>query len=61
MDDAYPDARRVWNGAINRYPAVVARCTGPWDVAAAVEFARENDMPVAVSGGGHTPIEPHQG
>ncbi|WP_232701410.1 FAD-binding oxidoreductase [Halobacterium wangiae] len=52
-DDDYPDARRVWNGAINRYPRVVARCTGPADVAHAVSFAADADLPVAVRGGGH--------
>ena len=52
-DEAYDDARRVWNGSINRWPAMVAECTGVADVRAAVAFARENDVPVVVRGGGH--------
>jgi FAD/FMN-containing dehydrogenase len=50
---SYDDARRIWNGAIDRYPALVARCTGVADVLAAVRFARERELVVAVRGGGH--------
>ena len=49
----YETARRVWNGAIDRRPACVARCTGVADVVAAVRFARERDLEIAVRGGGH--------
>jgi hypothetical protein len=52
-DPAYDSARRVWNGAIDRRPALIARCTGVADVRAAVRFARERDLLVAVRGGGH--------
>ncbi|HLZ31452.1 MAG TPA: FAD-binding oxidoreductase [Chloroflexota bacterium] len=52
-DDAYGDARRVWNGMIDRYPAVIARCTNARDVALAIGFAREHVAPLAVRGGGH--------
>jgi len=52
-DDGYEEARTVWNGMIDRYPAAVARCTGAADVTAAVEFAREREPPLAVKGGGH--------
>jgi FAD/FMN-containing dehydrogenase len=50
---AYDEARRIWNGAIDRHPACIARCTGVADVAAAVRFARESDLLVAVRSGGH--------
>ena len=49
----YDTARRIWNGAIDRHPACVARCTGVADVVAAVRFAREHDLEIAVRGGGH--------
>lgn len=52
-DAAYDDARRVWNGMIDRRPAAIARCTGVADVIAAVTFAREQDLPIAIRGGGH--------
>jgi hypothetical protein len=52
-DDAYEDARKIWNGDIQRRPAMIASCTGPADVLAAVRFARERALPVAVRGGGH--------
>ncbi|HEX2468935.1 MAG TPA: FAD-binding oxidoreductase, partial [Solirubrobacterales bacterium] len=49
----YDTARRIWNGAIDRRPACIARCTGVADVAAAVRFARDRDLEIAVRGGGH--------
>ena len=52
-DEAYDAARAIWNGAIDRRPACVARCTGVADVVAAVRFARECDLLVAVRSGGH--------
>ena len=52
-DPAYDEARRVWNGMIDKYPALIARCTGTADVVAAVQFARANGLLVAVRGGGH--------
>ena len=52
-DPPYEAARRVWNGAIDRRPVLVARCTGVADVCAAVRFARERQLLVAVRGGGH--------
>ena len=52
-DDGYDSARSVWNGAIDRKPAVIARCAGTADVIAAVRFARSQDLVIAVRGGGH--------
>jgi FAD/FMN-containing dehydrogenase len=49
----YDAARRIWNGAIDRHPTCIARCTGVADVVAAVRFAREHDLEIAVRGGGH--------
>jgi FAD/FMN-containing dehydrogenase len=54
-DDGYSEAIRVWNGAHDgRRPALVVQCTGAADVTAAVGFARSNDLPIAVRGGGHS-------
>jgi FAD/FMN-containing dehydrogenase len=52
-DERYDAARAIWNGAIDRRPACIARCTGVADVVAAVRFAREHDLLVAVRSGGH--------
>jgi FAD/FMN-containing dehydrogenase len=49
----YDSARKVWNGAIDRRPACIARCRGVADVVDAVRFAREHDLEIAVRGGGH--------
>lgn len=50
----YDDARRVWNGMIDRRPALVVRPSGVDDVVAAVRFGRENDLVIAIRGGGHS-------
>jgi FAD/FMN-containing dehydrogenase len=51
--DGYDELRKVFNGMIDRCPAVIARCSSTSDVAAAVNFARDNGLPVSVYGGGH--------
>jgi FAD/FMN-containing dehydrogenase len=53
-DHAYHELRRVWNGAIDRFPALIARCDGVPDVIAALRFARRSGLPIAVRGGGHS-------
>ncbi len=49
----YDAARGIWNGAIDRRPACIARCSGVADVVEAVRFARGHDLEVAIRGGGH--------
>ena len=49
----YDDARALWNGTVDRRPRLIARCDGSADVAAAVRFARDRDLEIAVRGGGH--------
>jgi FAD/FMN-containing dehydrogenase len=53
-DGGYDQARRIWNGAIDRRPAAIARCAGAADVMRAVQFAATHDLLVAVRGGGHS-------
>jgi hypothetical protein len=52
-DEGYEQARRIWNGAIDRRPALIARCTGVDDVVEALRLARERELVVSVRGGGH--------
>jgi FAD/FMN-containing dehydrogenase len=52
-DSGYDDARKIWNGAIDRRPGLIARCKSVAGVRAAVRFAREHELLVAVRGGGH--------
>ena len=53
-DADYQSARRLWNGSIDRFPALIALCAGVADVIDAVKFARETGITVAVRGGGHS-------
>ncbi|WP_332899290.1 FAD-binding oxidoreductase [Haladaptatus sp. CMSO5] len=52
-DPAYDETRALWNGVIDKRPAIIAQCTGTADVVEAVALAREHDLSVAVRGGGH--------
>ena len=54
QDPGYDDARRVWNGSIDRFPALIARCAGVAAIIAAVTFAKDNGLLLAVRGGGHS-------
>ncbi|MCU4751372.1 FAD-binding oxidoreductase [Halobacteria archaeon AArc-curdl1] len=51
--EGYDEAREVWNAMIEKHPAVITRCAGTADVIAAVNFARENGLPIGVKGNGH--------
>ena len=52
-DDGYDEARKVWNGMIDKRPALIFRCIGVADVISAVRFARDHELLVSVRGGGH--------
>ena len=52
-DSAYEEARKVWNGTVDRHPALIARCVNDADVQSAVRFATTHRMLVSVRGGGH--------
>jgi FAD/FMN-containing dehydrogenase len=52
-DAAYEAARKIWNAMIDKHPALIVRCTTTSDVVRAVNFARDNGLPLAVRGGGH--------
>jgi len=53
-DARYDEARRVWNGNVDRRPALIVRCTGVADVQQAVNFARSLGLLVSIRGGGHS-------
>jgi FAD/FMN-containing dehydrogenase len=52
-DPGYDEARKVYNGMIDKRPRMIARCADVADVIASVNFARENEVLLAVRGGGH--------
>src|SRR5207237_1409848 len=53
-NDGYEQARKIWNGAFDRHPALIARCADRDDVVKAVNFARSHGVLTAVRGGGHS-------
>ena len=53
-DPGYDEHRQIWNGSIQKRPALIARCAGVADVIAAVKFGRQTGLPVAVRSGGHS-------
>ena len=53
-DDEYETARHIWNGMIDRRPEVIIRAAGAADVVAAVDFAREQNLLLAIHAGGHS-------
>jgi hypothetical protein len=53
LDPGYDEARRVWNGMIDKRPALIVRCAGAADVVHCVKFARGAGLPVSARGGGH--------
>lgn len=52
-DEGYEAARQIWNALVNKHPGAILKCRGTADVTAAVKFAGENNILVAVRGGGH--------
>ena len=55
-DARYEQSRRVWNGRIDRYPALIVYCADPDDVLTTIDFARSVGLPIAVRGGGHSMV-----
>src|SRR5512132_554146 len=53
-DPGYDETRKIWNGSIDRRPALIARCAGVADVIASVKFARDHGVPATIRSGGHS-------
>ena len=60
-DDGYDEARVIWNGMADKRPALIVRCSGVADAIDAVNFARTNNLRLAVRGGGQISPSPHRG
>jgi len=52
-DPGYDDTRQIWNGMIDRKPALIARCKSAGDIGQSVQFGRDQGLVVAIRGGGH--------
>lgn len=52
-DSSYDEARKIWNGMFDKRPGVIVQCKDTSDIAKAVNFARDNELLIAVKGGGH--------
>jgi len=52
-DQGYDEARAIWNGMFDKKPALITRCLNAGDVSQAVLFAKENQLTIAIKGGGH--------
>ena len=55
-DERYDGSRRVWNGRIDRYPALIVYCTNADDILTTIDFARSAGLPITVRGGGHSMV-----
>jgi FAD/FMN-containing dehydrogenase len=55
-DERYDQSRRVWNGRIDRYPAVIVYCTNANDILNTIDFTRSTGLPITVRGGGHSMV-----
>jgi hypothetical protein len=53
VDIGYEESRTVWNGMIDKKPAIIVRCLGTADVIACMQFVREHNLLVCIKGGGH--------
>jgi FAD/FMN-containing dehydrogenase len=53
-DASYEEHRKIWNGSIDKRPALIARCAGVADVISAVKFARKHGVPATIRSGGHS-------
>src|SRR5215211_2593756 len=53
-DPSYDEKRAIWNGSIDRRPALISRCASTDDVIAALRFGERSDLPLAVRSGGHS-------